>query len=287
MSMTRKTFKLSSANKISIAFILIFSLSCLQLCADSPMKMSAEEASEARTKFIEEAKTHIGKPYVYATVGPNSFDCSGFVYYVAKTSLKLQLPRSSSAIYKTAKKIEDGELEPGDLVFFSASKSKSSVTHVGIFLGNGKFISAVSDGPRTGILISELSEDYWKRTYLCAGRIIASGKTSAQKKAESVNQEEHELKPEPPENDVALNKKSAPKKAGPKKTEQKKPEPPKKTAKNSPKVRITEEDREKINDNLFVIKPKKRPPRKAESDGPDSVCDFCSGNYLCCDSCGG
>lgn len=168
-----KKIKLNTANKITISFILLFSLSCLKLCAN-PSSMTPEQAKIAREKFITEAKTHIGKPYLYASVGPDSFDCSGFVYYVAKTSIKLQIPRSSSGIYKTAQKIEDKDLEPGDLLFFGPKKS--TVNHVGIYLGGDKFISAVSDGPRTGIMISSTKEDYWKKTYICAGRIIASAK---------------------------------------------------------------------------------------------------------------
>ena len=167
--------RISRIQKILLLFIVFFSLCCVQLCA-GVKKMTPEQATEARLKLIEEAQTHIGEPYAYGWAGPNKFDCSGFVSYCFKKALKISVSKSSSGIYGSVEKIDDQELEPGDLVFFEAYKN-GKVSHVGIYLGDKKFISAISDGPRTGIQIASLEESYWKKNYMCAGRLLPSGGT--------------------------------------------------------------------------------------------------------------
>lgn len=159
--------------KYAVLLILFFLLACLKLCASSK-KMSPEEAKEARTKVVEEAKTYVGAPYVHGAAGPSSFDCSGFTYYVYRTILKIQLPRTASAVYDYCDPIKDNEMEPGDLVFFKTTSSKK-ISHVGIYLGNGNFISAISDGNNTGVQIRTLLKGYWADTYTCAARVIPSG----------------------------------------------------------------------------------------------------------------
>ncbi|MGP1458600.1 MAG: C40 family peptidase [Treponema sp.] len=128
-----------------------------------------EKAKTARETLIAEAQKHIGAPYAHGAVGPNKFDCSGFVFYVARQSVGCQLPRTSKAIYARATPIADEEREAGDFVFF---KTASGISHVGIFIGNGKFISAASDGPKTGVIVSSLNENYWKRHYAGSGRFL-------------------------------------------------------------------------------------------------------------------
>ena len=164
---------ISKDKKYAILFILFFSLACLKLCA-SQKKMTPEEARDAREKIIEESKEHVGKPYAYAKAGPSSFDCSGFVYYVFRETVKIQLPRTADGIYKYCTPIKDSELEAGDLVFFETTSSKR-ISHVGIYLGNGDFISAISDGGNTGVQIRTLLNGYWKNAYYGAARLIPSG----------------------------------------------------------------------------------------------------------------
>lgn len=136
--------------------------------------MTPAKAQVARESFIEEAKKHVGAPYVYGAVGPDSFDCSGYVYYVAQKSIKVQLPRTAKAIYSYCRIIPDRDREIGDLLFFKTTGS-GSISHVGIYLGNNKFISALSDGPNSGVVISSLNQDYWKTRYVSAGQFLSSG----------------------------------------------------------------------------------------------------------------
>jgi hypothetical protein len=96
-------------------------------------------------------------------------DCSGLVYQAALDGPGISLPRTVSSLASRATRIRDAAREPGDLLFFNTT---GRLSHVGIYLGGGTFVHAASDGPRTGVIISDLSEEYWKRTYSFAGRVL-------------------------------------------------------------------------------------------------------------------
>ncbi|MCR4713775.1 MAG: DUF6273 domain-containing protein [Treponemataceae bacterium] len=125
---------------------------------------------EERNLFIENAKKYLGVPYVWGGTSKKGIDCSGLTYLAAQ-AIGMQIPRTAALQYQASTHIKDSERQPGDLVFFSENGTK--VSHVGIYLGDNKMINAVSDGRRTGVIISALSEPYWKRTYYASGRILA------------------------------------------------------------------------------------------------------------------
>lgn len=172
MPMTRKELLLKHKYKFAALFISVFCLTCLSLCAE---EMNTERAKSYRENFVTEAKKYIGCSYVYGAAGPDVFDCSGLIYYVAREANKTQLPRTANALYQKAKAVSDEEREPGDLVFFKTTSS-GNISHVGIYIGNNQFISAVSDGPNTGVILSSINEGYWNPRYIGAGQIYKSGK---------------------------------------------------------------------------------------------------------------
>ncbi len=132
-------------------------------------------ASEVADLLVEEACRHLGAPYIYGAEGPRSFDCSGLTQYVYR-KMGYSLPRTSSeqAIY--GKRVEGHlyELQKGDLLFFSRALNSNSVRHVGIFIEtdstghDGVFIHA----SRHGVVLSKLSEAYYKNRFLSACRIL-------------------------------------------------------------------------------------------------------------------
>lgn len=132
--------------------------------------------SDCRNKFISQAKQYIGTPYVWGGYNQDGMDCSGFVYASALNSGLKPLPRTAKAIHSVAEKIPVNSLEPGDLVFFRTNTNEN-VCHVGIYLGKKEFIHCASEGRRTGVIVSKLSESYWKRNFLTAGRIYPSVKS--------------------------------------------------------------------------------------------------------------
>ena len=160
------------ANRTLIVFTILFSICCLKLCAED---ISPAQAQVNREKFVAESKKYVGCPYVYGATGPDSFDCSGLIYYVANQALGLQLPRTSKAMYSFCKVVPKEKMEEDDLLFFKTNNT-ASITHVGIYIGGSQFISAISDGPNSGVIISSLDQEYWKPKYVGCGQFLASGK---------------------------------------------------------------------------------------------------------------
>lgn len=113
----------------------------------------------------------IGKPYRWGGSSPRTgFDCSGTVYYAYKDLVKIRIPRTANEMYhlRDAAPIERSELKNGDWSF--RTQGRGTADHVGVYVGNGKFIQS----PRTGqeIQITSLSEDYWQRHYVGARRVM-------------------------------------------------------------------------------------------------------------------
>jgi cell wall-associated NlpC family hydrolase len=94
------------------------------------------------------------------------FDCSGFVQYVFAHSLGIDLPDTSISQFLAGTKVPRSDLQTGDLVFFH-TRGKN-VSHVGIYLDNGRFIHSPSTGKR--VRVDELSDNYWARRYVGAKR---------------------------------------------------------------------------------------------------------------------
>jgi len=116
---------------------------------------------------LTQALAQLGTPYRWGGSTPNTgFDCSGLVRYVFKTALGIELPRISREQAQGGLPVKQQELTPGDLVFFS--RSGKGINHVGIYLGDGRFVHA----PRRGrnVSISKL-EGYWHKRFLQARRI--------------------------------------------------------------------------------------------------------------------
>ena len=125
----------------------------------------------ARTSSIAKNLTlsalrFIGTPYVFGGTSGSGFDCSGFVQHVFAL-MGVHLPRTADAQYWAARSAGGG-LRPGDLVFFETYESGPS--HVGIYIGSGRFVHASSS---RGVMISALSDEYWSAHYIGAKRVLA------------------------------------------------------------------------------------------------------------------
>jgi cell wall-associated NlpC family hydrolase len=132
-------------------------------CATTPPQSSAPRA--AHSPVLDIAVSQLGVPYRYGGATPRGFDCSGLVYY-AYRRLGLRVPRSTMAQYRHAQPVALQELHPGDLVFFR--RAYRSVSHVGIYAGNGRFIHAPSKG--RVVSYDSLDDPYWKKRLVAAGR---------------------------------------------------------------------------------------------------------------------
>jgi len=122
----------------------------------------------ARFRAVAVAKKQIRKKYRWGGSTPKTgFDCSGLTYYAFK-SVNINIPRTARAQYKHTKRIPLAKLQAGDLIFFHTRRTRARVNHVGIYLGNGKFIHAPRKGKR--VSIAKLSR-YWRKKAVGAGRV--------------------------------------------------------------------------------------------------------------------
>ena len=129
-------------------------------------------------EILETARKFLGVKYIWAANGPFAFDCSGFTKYVFKKS-GISLPRYSGHQANVGKKIEFSQMKKGDLVFFDTTKKfRKKVNHVGIFIGNNKFIHASSGGKK--VMITSFSKKkFYKNKFLYARRVINTNQNFA------------------------------------------------------------------------------------------------------------
>jgi len=140
-------------------------------------KMEAKKAGKTyrlteldKKQLLEDAKYYKGGKYVWGGTTPQGFDCSGYVQYLYKKH-HIALPRTAWAQSKKGIKVDKQNLKKGDLLFFLTDKKRGiPVTHVGIYLGNGKFIHAASK--KQGIIISPLNTGHYANTFVSASRVL-------------------------------------------------------------------------------------------------------------------
>lgn len=111
----------------------------------------------------------IGVNYKFGGNTPDTgFDCSGLVRYVFQEVTGVTLPRTAREMSTLGAKIGAGDLEPGDLVFFNTRRFAFS--HVGIYLGDNRFVHAPSKG--SDVMVSQLSQSYWQKNFNGARRLV-------------------------------------------------------------------------------------------------------------------
>jgi cell wall-associated NlpC family hydrolase len=134
--------------------------------AASSGSKSASRSTAMGLKVTRFARHLLGIPYRYGGSSPSSgFDCSGFVRFVY-SHFGVNLPHSSYADFDLGKKISRNSLKPGDLVFFD------SVGHVGMYIGNGRFIHAPHTGLR--VMVSSLNDAWYAARYDGARRLAVT-----------------------------------------------------------------------------------------------------------------
>lgn len=144
------------------------------LSADAPASSdtsSAQSSSSGESQgqqMVDFAMQYLGYPYVWATHGPDTFDCSGFTYWVALNVLGIDIGTGTAGQISEGTPVDESNLQAGDLVFFQ-NTGEAGISHVGIYIGGGQFIHA--ENPSTGVVISNLSDPYYTEHYYGAIRL--------------------------------------------------------------------------------------------------------------------
>lgn len=131
-------------------------------------RIASSGQGDLRNELVNTARRFIGVPYRWGGENAKGFDCSGLTMVCYRLN-GLNLPRNSRSQYKSGRWVAKKNLRPGDLVFF-ATRGGKRVTHVGIFIGNNRFIHA----PRTGqkVRVEKLSNRFFAKTYMGGRRYL-------------------------------------------------------------------------------------------------------------------
>ena len=135
------------------------------------VSVQAHEVVDRTSDLVVTAMGFLGVPYRRGgTSAETGFDCSGFVRAMYEKTAGLLLPRRADQQAAFAEKIDKKDLQPGDLVFFNTMRRAFS--HVGIYVGDGKFIHS----PRSGseVRVEDMQQSYWKRRFDGARRVTTT-----------------------------------------------------------------------------------------------------------------
>lgn len=166
--------------RLNILFILMGLAAILSSCRTSAPRLDYQALARASIllgvdinlednhKLYLEAADWIGAPYRGGGDSKKGTDCSGLVYQIYKKVYRIQVPRNSEELKDKSYKVAKRNLKEGDLVFFSSSRSRKKVAHVGIYLKNGRFIHSSTS---RGVIVSRLGEDYYSRHWISGGRM--------------------------------------------------------------------------------------------------------------------
>jgi cell wall-associated NlpC family hydrolase len=137
------------------------------------MSLSNAASAAARFVFVACAEAQVGKPYQWASAGPDAFDCSGLVAFCYQQATGQAISRDSHAQFTLGERV-NGPPAPGDLLFFDTGFSRrldNRASHVGIAVGEGTMIHAFNED--AGVVKSDHSARYWQLRQLGVRRLFS------------------------------------------------------------------------------------------------------------------
>lgn len=140
--------------------------------AAAPATSTFDTYTDAAGQLVDQALAYLGIRYRFGGTSPETgLDCSGLVLNVFRNAVGLDLPRTAHEMAALGDKIGRQELKPGDLVFFNTMRRAFS--HVGIYLGDGKFVHAPSGGGK--VRVENMGTRYWSQRFNGARRMLDEG----------------------------------------------------------------------------------------------------------------
>ena len=132
------------------------------------MAAPVKSVTDVRKRIVQTATAHLDAPAQQSGDAPTGFDCTGFVFDVYQQAAGITLPRKSHDQVQIGQAISPIDVRPGDLIYFTVPKSRSF--HVGLYVGEGRFIHAPST--TTAVRIDSLGDASWRARFLGARQIL-------------------------------------------------------------------------------------------------------------------
>lgn len=164
--------------KLSLRIFVLAAAAALAACASAPEPQVSPRAAvpvapersgtlPLGDAVAELAMRMVGSQYRYGGASPNEgFDCSGLVFYTY-TQTGFRVPRTSQELFRAARKIPLDNAGAGDLMFF---QDEAKLSHVGIYLGDGKFVHAPAAGQR--VAVASIESPYYQQHLVAVGRLL-------------------------------------------------------------------------------------------------------------------
>jgi probable lipoprotein NlpC len=171
--------KIALMNRLILIVILGFYLAaCSSVPSSRPETMVSSGAltpsgdvvdmsnhAQVRSQLLEQLSEWEGVPYRYGGLSKQGVDCSGFIYLTFAEEFGIRIPRTTQSQVLKGKVIEQGDLLPGDLIFFNTGYNQR---HIGIYVGKKQFIHTSSS---RGVMLSRLDNPYWQSAYWHSRRV--------------------------------------------------------------------------------------------------------------------
>jgi cell wall-associated NlpC family hydrolase len=186
LQLHRLPIQLTNLRSAALAALLLVSCGGSAVAAETelvtepnPVIARISSFTDRATSLAIEAMSLIGIHYRRGGSSPeNGMDCSGLVRYVFKQSNNIDLPRTSAEMSRVGEQVDKEDLQPGDLVFFNTLRRTFS--HVGIYLGDNKFIHAPTPG--SAVRIESMDLSYWRSRFTGARRVLQPEQQEAPKR---------------------------------------------------------------------------------------------------------
>lgn len=137
---------------------------------DSGARSTPTVSAEGTARdVIDAAMAWMGTPYSYGGNTRGGTDCSGLTCMAFERGAGIKLPRSSREQADYSRRIRRGDLQPGDLVFFTNRRGGTRINHVAIYIGDNRIVHATTS---LGVTVSSLDEPYWDSHYHSCGRVL-------------------------------------------------------------------------------------------------------------------
>ena len=152
--------------KIILLVVLSLMIACTAGRINRPDRVVSADENITCNNIVSVAKPWLGVPYKYGGTDYQGVDCSAFVQQIYQQVFDLDLPRTTDEMFAGGSFVRSGWLSCADLLFFKNVRG-GGVDHVGIYIGNNKFVHASTS---QGVVISDLTSDYYSEHFVAARR---------------------------------------------------------------------------------------------------------------------
>jgi len=168
ITVIKKEGKVSSVNSVSSTSDDAYLENCSSLQFKYAILTDQDIELVKDTALYQFIDSWMGTPYMFGGSTKDGVDCSSFTSTLMQQIFKLSIPRTAKEQYESCVRVHKNDLKEGDLVFFNTMGKRHGISHVGVYIGNNYFVHSSTS---SGVMISNLDEDYYTTRFVSGGRL--------------------------------------------------------------------------------------------------------------------